>query len=131
MAGAAWEYVVQFANTVQKDAWIHVPVDATDDYVMQLATLLKNNLDPALNLYVEYDNEVWNWGFPQSLWNLDAANAAGLNYITQYARRTVEVSNIFKDVWVLQPSTTGSALCFAGRSDTGLPTANNKSSSTI
>ncbi len=99
MAGAAWEYVVQFVNTLQKDAWIHVPVDATDDYVTQLATLLKNNLNSNLNLYVEYDNEVWNWGFPQSLWNLDAANAAGLNYITQYAKRTVEVSNIFKNVW--------------------------------
>jgi len=97
--GAAWEYVVQFVNTVHKDAWIHVPVDATDNYVTQLATLLKNNLDADRTLYVEYDNEVWNWGFPQSLWNLAAANAAGLSYITQYAKRTVEISNLFKNVW--------------------------------
>ena len=42
---------------------------ADDDYVYQLAALLKDKLDPKLVVYVEYSNEVWNSGFSQFKWN--------------------------------------------------------------
>src|SRR5439155_26809058 len=71
--GVAWEYVVQMANLVHKDLWINVPALATDDYVTQLATYLKNNLDPDRVVYVEYSNEVWNGIFGQYNQNLNAA----------------------------------------------------------
>jgi hypothetical protein len=33
--------------------WINVPAHATDDYISQLAALLRKNLNPDLNIYVE------------------------------------------------------------------------------
>ena len=73
----AWEYVIQLSNETDTDPWINVPHQATDNYVAELAKLFKNKpLNPERKLYVEYSNEVWNWGqgFDQSHWN---ANEAG------------------------------------------------------
>jgi hypothetical protein len=63
--GIAWEYIVELANTVHRDAWVNVPDQASDEYVKQLATFLRDKLDPALKVRVEYSNEVWNAGFQQ------------------------------------------------------------------
>ncbi len=71
--GVAWEYVVALANETGKDAWIDIPVAATDDYVRQLAKFLKKNLKPEITLYIEHSNEVWNFGFPQYVYNKLAA----------------------------------------------------------
>lgn len=71
-----WEVIFDLANELGKDAWINVPVHATDDYVLQLATLAAARLAPGLNLYLEYSNEVWNWSFEQSHFALAAANAS-------------------------------------------------------
>ncbi len=114
-SGVAWEYVVQLANQLHKDIWINIPVRATDDYVTQLATLLKNTLDPDRVVYVEYSNEVWNGIFSQYQDNLNAAvaevnagnsplNADGeTNQIYWSWRRTAnrlkQVSDIFGNVW--------------------------------
>ena len=40
--------------------WINIPHLASDDYILQLAKLFKNNLHPDLKIYVEYSNEIWN-----------------------------------------------------------------------
>jgi hypothetical protein len=71
--GVAWEYVVQLANRTGKDLWINIPVAATDDYITRLAKMLKKDLKPGLNIYVEHSNEVWNFGFPQYIYNKLAA----------------------------------------------------------
>ncbi len=71
--GVAWEYVVALANQTGKDAWINVPVAATDDYICQLAKYLKANLKPNITIYIEHSNEVWNFGFPQYIYNKLAA----------------------------------------------------------
>ena len=97
--GGAWEYVIELGNTVDKDIWINVPVHASDDYIRQLATLIKNTLEPERKVYVEYSNEVWNWSFWQATWNKQNAEAQGLNYIKGYAKRTVEISQIFASVF--------------------------------
>ncbi|MGE5557231.1 MAG: hypothetical protein ACM3WV_01325, partial [Bacillota bacterium] len=97
--GAPWETVIELGNQVNKDIWINIPVDATDNYVTQLATMLKNNLNSNVNIYVEYSNEVWNWGFQQSVWNNQKAQSLGLDYINAYARRTAQISNLFRDVF--------------------------------
>ncbi len=97
-AGAAWEYVVLLANQANKDIWINVPHQASDDYVKRLAQLLKYGSDgvapytsaqpspvypplaPGLKVYVEWSNELWNGGFSQSTWlgqRAEAAIAAG------------------------------------------------------
>jgi hypothetical protein len=73
--GVAWEYMIQLANLTHKDLWINIPVNATDDYVKQLAALLKQTLAPDLVVYVEYSNELWNGQFTQAAVNKNAAVA--------------------------------------------------------
>ena len=66
--GVPYEVMIQFANETGKDIWINVPHSAGDDYIRQMATLFKNDLDPELTIYVEYSNEIWNWMFGQTQW---------------------------------------------------------------
>jgi len=67
----------QFNTTV--DIWINIPHLASDDYVVNLARLMFNELNPRSNIYFEYSNEVWNSLFPQFQANYDAANDSVLN----------------------------------------------------
>ena len=67
--------MIQLANQVHSNLWVNVPFHATDDYVRQLATLLKNTLDPSLSIYLEFSNEVWNTAFEQGASNTAAALA--------------------------------------------------------
>jgi hypothetical protein len=65
--GASYEYAIQIGNELNKDIWLTIPVNADDDFIRQLATLLKNTYTaPGRVAYIEYSNEVWNWAFPQS-----------------------------------------------------------------
>jgi hypothetical protein len=115
--GGSWEYLVELANAAGKDLWLNVPIGATDDYVTQLACLLKTNLQPDRIVYVELSNEVWNYApeYPQTVYNNQAAAAevqAGgspLNYDgstdaqvwgrRRVAKRLVEIVNLFKSVY--------------------------------
>lgn len=99
--GACWEHVIDLANRTQTDAWINVPISASADYVTQLANLLKNTLDPSLNIYVESSNEVWNTapGFEQSQYNQAQAAALGIGEQENHARRTAELATIFSSVF--------------------------------
>jgi hypothetical protein len=73
--GVAWEYVIELANTLKKDLWINVPVEANQAYIQNLAELMHAKLNPTLHLYIEYSNEVWNYSFAQAGWNQAAAEA--------------------------------------------------------
>ncbi len=99
--GAAWEYVIELANITHTDPWINVPVSASTDYVTQLATLFKKNLDPDLNVYVESSNEVWNTapGFEQTEYSKQQAQALGIGERENHARRTVELAQLFQSVY--------------------------------
>ena len=112
-----WETMIQLCNETNSDAWINVPVKATDDYIRHLALLWKEQLNPNLKVYVEFSNEMWNSspGFTQFGTNIDAALsevAAGnssLNFDGEaskwylgwrrVAKRIVEISNLFREVW--------------------------------
>jgi hypothetical protein len=130
-----WEYQVMLANETGKDLYITIPINASDDYVSRLAKLLRfgsdgNNphegpvdnprypgLNPNLRVYVEWGNEVWNWGFSQAGLGLEAAKAAVhqgtpegrvINYDGRApdgdfrrwaALKTVQASNTFRHVW--------------------------------
>ena len=78
-SGIPWEACVKLANSAQKDMWINIPGHADDDYIVNLAKLLKATVDPSLFIYFEYANEVWNWQFEVATFNLHAANASVLN----------------------------------------------------
>jgi hypothetical protein len=85
--GVPYEELIALANESGKDLWINVPTLATDDYVCRMARLFRYGehgdhsdaacdpaapgnppadavaLDPGRTLYVEFGNELWNWGF--------------------------------------------------------------------
>jgi hypothetical protein len=114
-AGVPWELLVQLCNAVRSNVWVCVPGHAGDDYVRQLAALLRDKLAPDLKIYVEYSNEVWNQGFEQGRYNLAqakaevAAGGSDLAYDGETdpyvwadrrtARRLVRISDVFKTVW--------------------------------
>jgi hypothetical protein len=83
--GVSWEYAIELANAVHADMWINIPAQANDNYVQQLASLIKNGdtingvvyppLSPDLNVYIEYSNETWNAGDEGFQYATDAAVA--------------------------------------------------------
>jgi len=62
--GVAFETMIQLANTLNINPWITIPTAADDDFVEQLAILIKTQLKPHLKCYIEYSNETWNSRFP-------------------------------------------------------------------
>lgn len=78
--GVSLEHRIQLCNTLMTDCWINIPPVADDEYVRNMALVLRYGsdgkdpytsprenpvyppLDPALRLYVEYSNENWNSG---------------------------------------------------------------------
>ncbi|MDE2126532.1 MAG: hypothetical protein KGJ62_08080 [Armatimonadetes bacterium] len=110
--GAAWELVIELANTSGKDAWINIPVSATDQYVQSLASLMHAKLRSELRIFIEHSNEVWNFGFPQYIWNKLAAeeevHAGGSRLNSdgstdpevwahrRHAQRLVQIASIFQ-----------------------------------
>ncbi|MEO6798881.1 MAG: cadherin-like domain-containing protein [Rhodanobacter sp.] len=117
--GESWESAIDLANASHTDMWINVPVMATDDYVKSLATLLKSRLDPGLHVYVEWSNEIWNYGSPywtetnynndqvQALLASNAAAAANYaancvswaNFECHVAERLKQLSDVFAAVY--------------------------------
>ncbi len=113
--GVAWEHIVALANQTEKDLWINIPIAATEDYVRQLAHMLRRDLKPGLKIYIEHSNEVWNFGFPQYIYNklaaIDEVKRGGspLNNDgakdeevwarRRHAQRLVQIGKIFREVF--------------------------------
>lgn len=90
--GGPWEHVIRLSNELRVDPWINIPVNATDEYVRNVALMFaygSDGRDPYprlqsepvhpplasnLNLYVEYSNELWNSAFGQFHDNCKAAS---------------------------------------------------------
>lgn len=58
--GVPLEVMVELANLTGAEPWFTLPHGVNDDYVTQFATIVRNQLDPDLDIYVEHSNEVWN-----------------------------------------------------------------------
>ncbi len=66
----AYEWQIDLCNRVGVDYWVNVPhltvedyeQNPDDNYWTRLAELVKEHLDPELNVYVEYSNETWSGG---------------------------------------------------------------------
>lgn len=116
--GGPVEPVIALCNRLRADLWVCVPHGADDDYVRQLATLVRDALDAGLRVYVELSNEAWNTaaGFPQSEYfkargDADPAIVAAWPQRDQrtqrgrfaYAKRTSQVAAIFREVFNGQP----------------------------
>ena len=133
-----WEDLIMLANEMGKDLYLSISSRADQDYYAKLANLVKYGSDgvnpytsydqwpasgpiyPPLNtnlrFYIEYSNEVWNFGFPQwGMINDDCKDAVDkntddgriINYDGQgagqwkrwQALQTVNISNAFRSVF--------------------------------
>jgi len=103
--GVAAEYMIKLANTLKTDPWFTIPHLADDNYVRQFATLVRDTLDPSLKIYVEYSNEIWNYGFEQTRYAEQQGKAMGLSSdnftaaLRFYSQRSVEVFKIWEEVF--------------------------------
>ena len=96
--GVPYEMMIKLANQLHKDVWICVPHKADDDFVAQMAGLFKEQLDSDLKIYLEYSNEVWNWIFDQSHYNVDTG-PNNLGYGAAYAEKAKKVFRIWHEVF--------------------------------
>jgi hypothetical protein len=89
-AGVPYEDMIELCNEAQKDMWINVPALATPQFIQSLSQLIHQDLDPNLNVYVEYSNETWNSGFTAYSQILSAAKANPL--VTQSSNGSMMVA---------------------------------------
>ena len=99
--GVPVEVLVQLANQTGTDPWFTMPAKASDDYIRQFATYVRDHLDPSLVAYAEYSNETWNWSFPQTRWLQEQAEkiwGEGKNF-DYLAKRATETAVIWDEVF--------------------------------
>lgn len=99
----AFEWQIDLCNRTKKDYWLNVPHESTPDYWTKLAGLVYADLDPSLRVYVEWSNEVWNGGFPQSAYAAGKATSLGLKgsipASSYYVYASVRVYEAFEAVF--------------------------------
>ncbi|MDN4630837.1 calcium-binding protein [Sphingomonas sp. PsM26] len=124
------EVMVALANKTKNNMWLNIPAQADDDYVKKTLQYVHDNLDPSLQVKVEYSNEVWNWQFSQAHYALemgnklfgkdvngdgvvDAKNPAehvGDGYTQFYGYRSAQIATIAKAIFADAPSRQESVL---------------------
>ena len=118
--GMAFEHMVALCNATGRNMWINIPHLATDDYIENLAKLIRfgsdgvnpydepnaNPVFPPLNgdlkVYIEFSNEIWSGGFafPQGNWAQEQAVAEGLaTNLNDFAGRARFTARRFSDTW--------------------------------
>jgi len=101
--GVSLEHQIDLANTLDANGWFNIPHLATDDYIRQMAILIRDNLNGELKAYIEYSNEVWNINFIQTYF----AGRMALNetiedsypHLRWYGRKCKSVFAIFDEVF--------------------------------
>lgn len=103
--GVPAEVIADLANQTGKDIWLNVGHQWDDALVDDVATALRDKIDPKRRIYVEFSNEVWNGMFTQAKAMSDLglqqkldedAFAAGMK---AHAERSAAVHKRFDDVF--------------------------------
>jgi hypothetical protein len=104
--GMAIEWQIDLCNRANVDCWFTLPYLADNDYVSQQAALIKAKLSPALKVYVELSNEVWNGSFSAFQQAINAGKAGGLPGSNEWYQgiahemyRALEVYQLFEGVF--------------------------------
>jgi hypothetical protein len=99
--GVAIEYCIDLANEVDADPWLCIPHLATDDFVEQLAILIRDRLKPGLVAYLEWGNEIaWNGaaGFKGGQWLRNLSQTTGVRAVDYYGGRVKKISQIVRPI---------------------------------
>ena len=75
-SGVPYQDIIELANESQKNMWINIPALATPNFVQNLAELIDSELDPNLDVYVEYSDETWSaaWKEYQQVYQASLSN---------------------------------------------------------
>ena len=109
--GVPVEHLITLANLVGADPWFCMPHMADDSYLREYAKAVRDGLDPRLQAYVEYSNELWNRFFPQATWAVEQAESrwgdkAGDDGWMQFAgMRAAEVADVWTGVFDAEAAT--------------------------
>lgn len=95
-SGVALEWIIELSNKLMKHPWVCVPTRASDSFVLGMAQLFAEKLDPALHVCIEYTNETWNAGL-SAYHYLNSIAGPNEDWWDVYARRSVEIFNIWKN----------------------------------
>lgn len=95
-----WEYIVELSNLLNKDIWINIHISCDSTYLLNLAAFLKSNLNPNINIYLENSNEVWSPSqATHGPYNKAQADNYKISFDENYARRSVEITNLFAEIF--------------------------------
>lgn len=100
--GVPLEVCIDLANTLKADPWLCIPHQADDECIRAMAKLVKERLASDRKVYIEYSNEVWNWGFQQARYAAERGKKLNLgapDHLRYYARRSTEAFSIFTEVF--------------------------------
>jgi hypothetical protein len=88
-----------------KDIWINIPHRADDEYIEELANFLQDGLEPEIQIYLEYSNELWNSIFAQNQYAAEQAETLGYTgeaweRTWKYtSKRSADVFRIFEEAF--------------------------------
>ena len=76
LTSVPYQDMIELCNEAQKDMWVNIPALATPAFAQSLAQLVYANLDPNLNVYLEYSDETWasNWAEYQQVYKAAQSN---------------------------------------------------------
>ncbi|MFO1338063.1 MAG: hypothetical protein U1F53_07475 [Burkholderiaceae bacterium] len=104
--GVPVEAMLDLSRAVGAQAWLNLPMRASDAYVREFARLLRQKLPPGQQVVVEYANEPWNMSFPAYGWMLQqarlkwpAAAADPALAVSWHAWRTARICQAIKAEW--------------------------------
>jgi hypothetical protein len=99
--GMAVEWLVDLCNRTNCSPWFSLPTAASDDFLRQYATYVRDHLNRNLRIYIEWSNEAWNWsGYPGWDWSDAYGRIIGIGGFSAYpAYRMVQMFKIWDDVF--------------------------------
>lgn len=99
-----YEWEVRLCNATSTDLWLALPHMASYDYLVSLAGLIRDSLNPELDVYVEYTNEIWNNFYADGgAWDPTPRVADG-QYTYALERGLAEFGSLFPaDAWEWVP----------------------------
>ncbi len=105
--GFPLELMIRLCNETKVKPWFCIPHMADDNYVTQFAKVVKETLDPSLEIYIEYSNEMWNLAFEQYHFAERKGKELGLmpdegpwvGAASYYALRSKEIFKIWEEVF--------------------------------
>jgi hypothetical protein len=63
--GVPLETMIELCNTIGADLWLNTPGMANDEYIHQMARMVRDQLAPDRLVYLERSNEVWNSAYKE------------------------------------------------------------------